>query len=282
MPYALTFQELVELLVSKTAGLDLDFSGARLLRHDAQGRKFWSLGRSCFEHWASFQGAKPSRSPYNNCSIAFHFVPIALPGGVFGARFVCAHHVGDRWIYEGPNQGRQPRTVSQDFMRLHYEEPAGIAAYDLHPLPQLDDLSGKVDIHWSDTSHGTRAWSQWWKRPKPIVELRREVREPPFPGFADFRTTLNAVDTLPETWQHVLKSVGGVYMLVCPETGQQYVGSATSSEGGFMSRWAEYAADSESQGWEGLWLNVARPGAPPARRPKLGTTISARGRSLSA
>jgi hypothetical protein len=42
------------------------------------------------------------------------------------------------------------------------------------------------------------------------------------------------------TWQAVLKSVKGVYLLVCKETGRQYVGSAKGDES-LWGRFLDYA-----------------------------------------
>lgn len=250
MAHEFTFQQLIEAKVNSqkpdtgSGKLEVDYGACRLVRHDSQARRIWRASPAYFEHWASFQDAKQSNSPYNNCRYAFHFIPVQLPDGSYGATFICAHEVKERWIYEGPEKGRQPKAVSTEFMDRHQPEKAGIAAHDLHRLALFDEFSEKVVVFWSATSHGTRSWSQWWRnRPKPIVELRLAANEVPFPGFAELSTTLNEIDSLPASWRNALSSVGGVYMLVCPDTGQQYVGSATSSEGGFMERWDHYAAD---------------------------------------
>ena len=47
---------------------------------------------------------------------------------------------------------------------------------------------------------------------------------------------------LPATWIAVLSSSRGVYLLTCPKTREQYVGSA-SGAGGFHGRWLLYARD---------------------------------------
>ena len=44
------------------------------------------------------------------------------------------------------------------------------------------------------------------------------------------------------SWRSALASVGGVYLLVCPKTGEQYVGSAYGQDG-FFGRWQIYAAN---------------------------------------
>lgn len=123
-----------------------------------------------------------------------------------------------------------------------FRERPGIEAADLTRLHGFDDLSERVVVHWSVSSAGTRSWSQWWKQAKPIVELRHRPAEMPFPGYRDFSTTLDDVDTLPTAWGEVLRAHRGVYLLVCPEEGLQYVGSATGVDG-FLGRWRNYAAD---------------------------------------
>ncbi len=48
----------------------------------------------------------------------------------------------------------------------------------------------------------------------------------PFPGFSKFSSTIEEVMLLPMSWQNALATVNGVYLLVCPKTG----------EGGGLSR----------------------------------------------
>jgi hypothetical protein len=64
--------------------------------------------------------------------------------------------------------------------------------------------------------------------------------EPPFPGFSRFRWDVAEISTVPLSWQAVLKSVKGVYLLVCKETGKQYVGSAKGEES-LWGRFLNYA-----------------------------------------
>ena len=52
------------------------------------------------------------------------------------------------------------------------------------------------------------------------------------------RSTLE--DPTPKSWIEVLKNATGVYLLTCPRTKEQYVGSAYGSEG-FWQRWMDYA-----------------------------------------
>lgn len=110
-------------------------------------------------------------------------------------------------------------------------------AYELTIDQSLNDLGGKLFIDWG---LGTRAWIQYADRQdKPIVELRREFKEADFPGFLDFVQPLSRIEGLPNNWIEVLKSSKGVYLLTCPKTKEQYVGSATG-EDGFWGRWRNY------------------------------------------
>jgi len=74
---------------------------------------------------------------------------------------------------------------------------------------------------------------------KPIIELRPEFKEPDFPGFLNFMEPLSKVAGLPKTWIANLKQATGIYLLTCPKTKEQYVGSASGGEG-FWHRWMEY------------------------------------------
>ena len=45
-----------------------------------------------------------------------------------------------------------------------------------------------------------------------------------------------------QRWQSALGLARGVYLLTCPRTREQYVGSATGADG-FLGRWMAYAGD---------------------------------------
>jgi hypothetical protein len=110
--------------------------------------------------------------------------------------------------------------------------------YDLSLHDLLSDLIGKLYIDWGP---GTRAWVQRADRQnKPITELRTAFKEPEFPGFLNFSEPLSAIDRLPPSWAATLRSSKGVYILTCPKTKEQYVGSATGQDG-FWQRWQDYA-----------------------------------------
>lgn len=109
--------------------------------------------------------------------------------------------------------------------------------YELQHDERSADLEGRIFIDWGD---GTRAWVQRAdNQNKPIIELHPEFKEPEFPGHLSFKKPLSEVEGLPKTWIAVLKQATGVYLLTCPKTKEQYVGSASGAEG-FWQRWMEY------------------------------------------
>jgi hypothetical protein len=111
--------------------------------------------------------------------------------------------------------------------------------YDLTLQDHLTDLIGKLYIDWGP---GTRAWVQRADRQnKPVTELRTAFKEPAFPGFLNFSTQLSTLNRLPPTSTTILRASKGVYILTCPSTKEQYVGSATGYDG-FWQRWQDYAS----------------------------------------
>lgn len=109
--------------------------------------------------------------------------------------------------------------------------------YRTDPVPALQEFAGRLWIEWGD---GYRTWIQRGdSKPKPILELRRNLSEDPFPGFQELIINLSDVDAIPSTWRAALASTRGVYLLTCPATREQYVGSAYGAEG-FLGRWREY------------------------------------------
>jgi len=113
--------------------------------------------------------------------------------------------------------------------------------YDFRRLADFDPLSGCLRVEWGD---GKRSWAQRADGPngnKPIVELTQRFREPDFPGFTRFIGNLGGLATLPIAWVAALSAARGVYLLTCPRTKEQYVGSAYGTDG-FWSRWESYIA----------------------------------------
>lgn len=207
--------------------------GTRLVRHDRRVLIEWRKGPALLDHFVSYQ-RDDNRTPYNQATIAVQFVAM----GATNALFVAAHRVVDHWSsVDQPTRRPALYHASSDYAGTY--DHGDHRAYDLERLSEMEDLAGRIVIDWGPS---TRSWSQWAGAGKAITEIRAGVEEPPFPGFSRFASTVEEVPTLPPSWLGALSSVGGVYLLVCPRTGEQYVGSAYG-EDGFTGRWLAYAAD---------------------------------------
>ncbi|WP_108859195.1 GIY-YIG nuclease family protein [Ruegeria sp. Alg231-54] len=209
-----------------------DLAHARYVRHDHRALAAWRRGSANFDHFVSYQ-RDDSISPYNGAELAVQFVP----QGPTGALFVGGHYILDSWAAcDNPERNPSLWTPFEE----DYGQDLDHRRYDLARIENIEDLVGRLIIDWGAA---TRSWSQWAERkPKPIVELRATAEDEAFPGFGEFTSTVQELPTLPSSWQNALASVNGVYLLVCPETGEQYVGSAYG-DGGFMGRWASYAVN---------------------------------------
>jgi hypothetical protein len=114
---------------------------------------------------------------------------------------------------------------------------AGLILYDLCSHEALQEYVGRIVIDWGS---GYRSWVQRADRQdKPVIEIRRQAHEPPFPGFTAFSWPIRELSSVPASWRGALSALSGVYVLVCRSTGKQYIGSAYGS-GGFWSRWENY------------------------------------------
>ena len=130
--------------------------------------------------------------------------------------------------------------------------------YALQPAPQLESYVERLVVDWGRT----RSWVRHLPgsgRAIAIAEIREHEWHRPFPGYAEFRTTLHAIGAFSAVWASHLSNGRGVYLLVHPDTGEQYVGSATG-EDGFLGRWRAYAAD--GHGGNTLLRPLARTGIP--------------------
>lgn len=142
-------------------------------------------------------------------------------------------------IFENTGLGVAPPNLICPVSGQPFDE-IGAVYYDLCALDTLSEYQGRVTIDWGG---GALAWVQWANRqPKPIIEIRKQFQEPIFPGFDNFNIHLDDVNTLPESWKSVLRSVQGVYLMAHMPSGQLYVGSAYGANG-FLQRWDEYATN---------------------------------------
>jgi len=112
-----------------------------------------------------------------------------------------------------------------------------VIEFNTRRVERFDEYSGRLVIDWGD---GTRAWVQRAeKQDKRILEIRKTKQDPDFPGYLKLQISLEQVEGLYTSWIQVLRNARGIYLLVRRKTGQQYVGSASGSDG-FLGRWLSY------------------------------------------
>jgi hypothetical protein len=149
-------------------------------------------------------------------------------------------NLSDETMFAGVYAVRYRGLLEQDRPKPHMDgidEARSCDVYDLSLQETLSDLIGKLFIDWG---RGALAWVQYADRnDKPVTELRIAFKEPDFPGFLNFIQPLSKLDNVPKSWIAALQSSRGIYLLTCPKTKEQYVGSATGEEG-FWGRWRDY------------------------------------------
>ena len=208
---------------------DFYFGDVRLLRHKdqraAKGRTPYELWRDDRPQFDRYQ-ATQSVGNRNKLKAAYWASFVGTPS--------------DETLFVGLYGVKYRGLLAQDTPMPHMDgvdKADSCDVYDLTLEHALSDLVGKLLIDWG---LGDRAWIQRADRQdKRIMELRTEFKEPDFPGFLNFVEPLSRLDKLPKGWIAVLQSSKGIYLLTCPRTKEQYVGSATG-EGGFWCRWQEY------------------------------------------
>jgi hypothetical protein len=210
-------------LLLRDAGLDP--ADVRLVRHQDRHvppeRRPYQLWRNgTFDLYQAIQ----SKPRFAGANAIASFVATPLDETLF---------VG---LYAVNGMGVAPKgTIDPAFLT----DVAGRILYDLELAPPLADLRGRLVIDWGS---GFRAWVQnAGKQDKAILEIRRTVSDPPFPGFINFTSRLHTLASVPRSWREALSSVSGIYLLTHPDTRQLYVGSA-NGEQGFWGRWEDYVA----------------------------------------
>lgn len=171
-------------------------------------QSFGNRSKLCGKYWASFVGTPSGET---------------LLAGFYSCRYIGVNDMERIWP--------------------HTDGSFPVGTCDVHELildERLNDLAGRLVIAWGDAE---RAWIQRAdNQDKLVLQIREAFREDEFPGFTRFISSLSKVERLPVAWITALSSSRGVYLLTCPRTREQYVGSAAGAEG-FYSRWLSYARD---------------------------------------
>jgi hypothetical protein len=213
--------------ILREAGLPLP--DVRLIRHKDKRAK---RGRSPYELW---RDNRPQFELYQSTQSIANRQKLTAP---YWAVFVV--NLSDETMFAGLYAVKYRGLLEQDTPMPHMDgiDKAGSCdVYDLTLQDTIRDFIGKLFVDWGP---GALAWVQYTERNnKPITELRRAFQEPDFPGFLNFIQPLSKLNNMPMSWVAVLRSSRGVYLLTCPKTKEQYVGSATGEEG-FWGRWQDY------------------------------------------
>ena len=216
--------------ILRQAGLDP--SEVRLVRHkhnDAiKGRRpyeLWRDDRKKFEQYQSIQAIRNRRkftAPHWAVFVV-NYADETMFAGLYHAK------------YRGPLEKDAPRPHANG-----YDKAGQVDIYDLRLQDKLSDMTGRLFIDWG---RGALAWVQYADRhDKPVSELRIAFQEPDFPGFLNFVLPLSRLNNLPGGWIAALRSCRGIYLLTCPKTKEQYVGSASGDQG-LWGRWQDYISN---------------------------------------
>jgi hypothetical protein len=221
---------------------EISSSTVRLLRHqDSRSDK----GRTPYELWRdgrpAFEAYQQDQSFGNRSKLRGDYWAsfVVTPGGetLLAGFYACR--------YLGVNDAERIWTHT---VGVH---PIGTCdVYGLTIDERLNDLAGRLVVAWGDAE---RAWIQRAdNQDKTVLAIRETFREPDFPSFARFISPLSKIEGLPTAWITALSSSRGVYLLTCPRTREQYVGSASGAEG-FYGRWLSYVRDGHggNQGLKG-------------------------------
>jgi len=208
---------------------DFVLRDVRLLRHkDTRAEK----GRTPYELW------RDNRQQFELYQATQNVTNESRLRASYWASFVGTPN--NETLFVGIYGVKGRRLLEQDTAKPHMEgvdEVGSCHAYELTLEPRLGNLIGRLLIDWGA---GERVWIQRAdQQNKQIRELRTEFKEPEFPGLINFMKQLSELNNLPKGWVTALQSSRGVYLLTCPKTKEQYVGSATG-EGGFWRRWQDY------------------------------------------
>jgi hypothetical protein len=207
----------------------LPLTDVRLIRHKD---KRSARGRTPYELW---RDSRPQFELYQSTQSIPNRKKLTAP---YWAVFIV--DLNDETMFAGVYAVKYRGLLEQDTPRPNMEgiDEAGSGdVYDLTLQDKLGDLIGRLFIDWGP---GALAWVQYADRnDKFVTELRVAFQERGFPGFLNFIQPLSKISNMPKSWIATLRSSRGVYLLTCPRTKEQYVGSATGEEG-FWGRWQDY------------------------------------------
>lgn len=210
-------------------GIGIDPRDVRLLRHTPDryfGRTLYALWRDGHPDFLTYQSMQNVKMRERlNSPYWASFVVTPTRAVMF---------IG---LFKVERTGSWPKGLIDPITR---DDVSGSDRYDQTLVEASASYIGRVFIDWGGSAI---TWAQRaHNQPKPIMELTRVFQEEAFPGYTSFIANLSTVEALPLSWLAALRAARGVYLLTCPRTKEQYVGSAYGEEG-FVGRWLSYARD---------------------------------------
>lgn len=206
----------------------VDPGNVRLLRHQDTSYP----GRSPYDLWRAADGRFETYQALQHGKVNFDV-------GHLLAAFVATPANETLFVGLFSVEGKQePPSGTMCPIRLSEDGLEDAVLFDVRPDERLNRYAGLLVVDWGQ---GYRSWIQRADRQdKPVVEIRKAVVDPAFPGFRKFRCEVSEIEALPFGWREALRSINGIYLLMCLETGEQYVGSAYGQDG-LWGRLVEYA-----------------------------------------
>lgn len=214
-------------LLLKTAGLDP--AAVRLLRHqDSRAdtdRTPYRLWRDSGDDFVTYQSRQSPNNAKELGRAGYWAVFVVTPGKE--TLFVGLYKAG----MPSPGEIGKPSVSIRDAV-----ENKPYMVFPLQKSDLLAEFDGKLVIDWG------KGFLKWVQRAeaqnKTILELRARFKEEDWPGYLKLIKPLSDVASLPRLWIERLTEAKGIYLLTCPRTKEQYVGSATGSIG-FYGRWLQ-------------------------------------------
>lgn len=200
----------------------VDPAKVKMLRHTVRGQQIlevWRADRALVEGYQCRQ--KPTF--FDGVTHAACFLVSRAGETVFGGLYRV-----EGWVMAPPNE---PRPLTGD------PNVGQVAIHQLAPEPAFAPYEDRLVVRWFLAGKHPGWWQWAHKNAKPVAEIATQ-QERPFPSWLEFRCPVDDLDGLPRTWQEVLRSTSGIYLLT-DATGKHYVGSAKGGDG-FLGRWAAY------------------------------------------
>ena len=212
-----------------------DLSRVLLIRHSLSHDNF----AACY---ADYNNRRELVKTYTACQKIgfkgrFDYWAVFISSKSTFAKLYCVYKVGD-CIKTRPDLKPANYPISSDFSIESNEY-----LYELEEFREIEEYNDRLVIDWG------KAAISWFqiagRQPKKIVSIMDNERKA-FPGFDNIMLSyyelLEMVDdpVKYEAWHSALSSVYGIYLIVNKKNGDQYVGSATGTNG-ILGRWSEYA-----------------------------------------